>query len=91
MQDPRNRIIEEMHAISAALKGKSSWFASEVLTQCREAMGGHGYSSQSRLGRFYHDQDINLTWEGDNNMLLQQSTKYILKVARKLAQKGKNY
>jgi acyl-CoA oxidase len=47
-------------------------------------MGGHGYSVHSRLGRLYHDQDINLTWEGDNTMLLQQSTKYILKSSRKL-------
>lgn len=53
-------------------------------------MGGHGYSALSRLGRMYHDQDINLTWEGDNNMLLQQTTKYVLKIARKLS-KGKNF
>ncbi len=38
----------------------------------------------------YHDQDINLTWEGDNNMLMQQTTKYILKISRKLT-KGKNF
>lgn len=53
-------------------------------------MGGHGYSVHSRLGRLYHDQDINLTWEGDNTMLLQQSTKYILKSSRKLG-KGKTF
>ena len=53
-------------------------------------MGGHGYSVHSRLGRLYHDQDINLTWEGDNTMLLQQTTKYMLKSSRKLG-KGKTF
>lgn len=50
--------------------------------------GGHGYSAYSGLNRIYHGQDVNTTWEGDNNMLLQQTTKYILKIYRKLA-KGK--
>jgi hypothetical protein len=52
-------------------------------------LGGHGYSAYSGLSRLYHGQDINQTWEGDNNMLLQQSTKYILKVYEKMM-KGKN-
>jgi acyl-CoA oxidase len=43
-------------------------------------LGGHGYSSFSRLGRIYTDNDVNLTWEGDNNMLLQQTSKFLLKV-----------
>jgi acyl-CoA oxidase len=47
-------------------------------------MGCHGYSSFNRLGKLYHDQDLNSTWEGDNNMLLQQTTKYILKAVSKV-------
>jgi acyl-CoA oxidase len=38
----------------------------------------------------YHGQDINTSWEGDNNMLLQQTTKYILKIANKLS-RGKTF
>ena len=53
-------------------------------------LGGHGFSAFSGLSRLYHGQDVNTTWEGDNNMLLQQTTKYILKIYQKLA-KGKSF
>lgn len=53
-------------------------------------LGGHGYSSYSRLGRLFNDVDVNTTWEGDNHMLLQQTTKYILKSASKI-QRGKMF
>ena len=88
--NPRNKMLNELHAINGPLKAKSSWLANKIITECREACGGHGYSSYSGLGRLFHGQDINTTWEGDNNMLLQQTTKYILKIANKLS-RGKTF
>jgi acyl-CoA oxidase len=85
--DPKNIYIEELHAISGVTKAKSSWLISEVITQCRELVGGHGYSAFNRMGKLYHDQDLNSTWEGDNNMLLQQTTKYLLKSVSKVKAK----
>ena len=60
----------------------------KAVSECRQMCGGHGYSAYSSLNRLYHGQDVNTTWEGDNHMLLQQTTKYILKIYRKLS-KGK--
>lgn len=51
-------------------------------------MGGHGYSSYSKIGALYNDNDINLTWEGDNHVLIQQTSKYVLEQAQKAIQKG---
>ena len=47
-------------------------------------VGGHGYSSLSKLGVLYNDNDVNNTWEGDNNVLYQQATKYVLDNAQKV-------
>lgn len=51
-------------------------------------MGGHGYSSYSKLGALYNDNDINNTWEGDNTVLLQQATKFVVDAYTKVL-KGK--
>jgi len=50
-------------------------------------LGGHGYSSYAKLGVLYNDHDVNNTWEGDNTVLIQQATKYVLDNAQK-AMKG---
>lgn len=42
----------EMHAISSAGKAVCGWSIKDVLQDCREACGGHGYLKCARLGRF---------------------------------------
>jgi acyl-CoA oxidase len=86
--NPENTVIQELHAISSTTKPKSSWFATETIKECRQVLGGHGYSYFSKLAVLYNDNDVNCTWEGDNNILLQQATKYVLDCAAKLM-KGK--
>lgn len=33
--DPENPLVEEMHALSAVLKSKATWFAGNAITECR--------------------------------------------------------
>ena len=51
-------------------------------------MGGHGYSSYSKMGVLINDNEVNSTWEGDNTVLLQQTVKICLENIQRVM-KGK--
>lgn len=86
--EENNYNLAEIHALSSALKPYSSWKAQAGIQECRELCGGLGYSAYNRLGALREENDINATWEGDNNVLLQQTGRFLLEALRSLA-KGK--
>lgn len=68
----------DMHAISASLKGLSGGYSTEILEICRRCCGGHAYSSYNGLGSLIGDWGVMTTGGGDNVVLLQQTTRYLL-------------
>ncbi|CAG7605120.1 acyl-CoA dehydrogenase [Leucobacter soli] len=69
---------EDLETLAAALKPLSTWAALDVLQEAREATGGAGFIAKNRLTGWRADLDIYVTFEGDNNVLLQLVGKRLL-------------
>ncbi len=69
---------EDLETLAAALKPLSTWHALETLQECREACGGAGFMYPNRFVGLRADLDIYVTFEGDNNILLQLAGRRLL-------------
>ncbi|WP_312678008.1 acyl-CoA dehydrogenase [Microbacterium sp.] len=69
---------ENLETLAAALKPLSTWNALDTIQECREACGGSGFLAENRLVGLHQDLDVYVTFEGDNNVLLQLVGKRLL-------------
>ena len=86
--DPEFKKLGLLHAMATFMKSHFSTVAYHDLMEFRQLLGGLGYHALSNIGHNLGDLDVNMTWEGDNKVLLQQSAKYVLKQCSKIF-KGK--
>eukprot|EP00475_Leptophrys_vorax_P039299 TRINITY_DN7077_c0_g1_i1.p1 TRINITY_DN7077_c0_g1~~TRINITY_DN7077_c0_g1_i1.p1 ORF type:complete len:618 (-),score=136.99 TRINITY_DN7077_c0_g1_i1:615-2258(-) len=75
----KNLDAKELHILASGLKPAATWHRVRVLQECREACGGMGFHASNRIGALRNDADIDVTWEGDNHVLLQQISASLLK------------
>lgn len=73
-----NELTKEIHTISCGIKSLTTWHTLETIQTCRECCGGNGFAQESRFGMLRDDMDIFATFEGDNNVILQQVAKGLL-------------
>lgn len=64
--------LPELHASSSGLKALCTECTADGIEAARRACGGHGYSVLSGLPTLFASYVQNVTWEGDNNVLLLQ-------------------
>nr|P05335.3 RecName: Full=Acyl-coenzyme A oxidase 4; Short=AOX 4; Short=Acyl-CoA oxidase 4 [Candida maltosa]BAA83482.1 acyl-CoA oxidase [Candida tropicalis]CAA29901.1 unnamed protein product [Candida maltosa] len=84
--------IDDMKSLfidSGSLKATTTWLAAEAIDQCRQACGGHGYSSYNGFAKAFNDWVVQCTWEGDNNVLSLSVGKPIIKQIIGIEDNGK--
>ncbi|CAN6572956.1 unnamed protein product [Malus baccata var. baccata] len=69
------RIFKAIHVVSSAFRATHTWHNMRTLQECREACGGQGLKTENRVGHLKSEYDVQSTYEGDNNVLLQQAQK----------------
>eukprot|EP01133_Synstelium_polycarpum_P009116 gene9116-10691_t len=72
------KIPVSAHAHCSGIKAIYSWHGLETMQNCRECCGGQGFRAVNRICQFRTDCDVNVTYEGDNTVLMQQVAKYVL-------------
>lgn len=81
--------VKELFSVSAGLKAFSTWGTAQIIDECRQACGGHGYSAYNGFGQTFNDWAVQCTWEGDNNVLTLSAGRALLQTALSL-RKGKS-
>lgn len=78
------KLLRELHALCSALKPLATWKErkfGEIVKQC---CGGHGFLEVSGIHRIVKEDEAMVTAEGANNVILQQTAKYLLEQVQKL-------
>ncbi|XP_069704994.1 peroxisomal acyl-coenzyme A oxidase 3 isoform X2 [Periplaneta americana] len=71
--------VSEIHAMVSSTKPLVTWTCRDTIQECREACGGHGFLKASGLGDLRNNFDASVTYEGDNNVLVQQTSNWLLR------------
>ncbi|PQP97882.1 acyl-coenzyme A oxidase 3 peroxisomal [Prunus yedoensis var. nudiflora] len=71
-------LSKTIHVVSSAFKATLTWHNMRTLQECREACGGQGLKTENRIGPLKGEYDVQSTFEGDNNVLMQQVSKALL-------------
>lgn len=73
----------------SATKPLITWTCRDAAQEAREACGGHGFLKSAGIGDIRNTNDPTVTYEGDNNVLVQQTSNWLLRQWQMLLEEGK--
>jgi len=83
-------LLGEAHAVSSGLKAVTTLLSSQGIEECRKACGGHGYLLNSGIGELFTFSVANNTLEGENYLIIQQLSRFLIKSFKEAQEAGKN-
>eukprot|EP00698_Gefionella_okellyi_P004840 TRINITY_DN1447_c0_g1_i1.p1 TRINITY_DN1447_c0_g1~~TRINITY_DN1447_c0_g1_i1.p1 ORF type:complete len:536 (+),score=62.98 TRINITY_DN1447_c0_g1_i1:401-2008(+) len=89
MQSGGAQVDREMIALCSGLKFYATNAAAHALQTCRECCGGQGFMMENLIVGMRQDQDIQMTFDGDNTVLKQQVAKDLLDQYRRQFSHGR--
>lgn len=75
----QSNMVSEIHALVSSAKPLVTWTCRDASQECRDACGGHGFLKSARFGDIRGTVDPCITYEGDNNVLVQQTSNWLLR------------
>jgi acyl-CoA oxidase len=72
-------LAADWHSTAACLKAFWCWWSLESVEQSRRSLGGHAFSSFNAVAGIWGDSTVLTTGGGDNYVLAQQSSRYLIK------------
>nr|AOE43295.1 putative acyl-CoA oxidase [Synstelium polycarpum] len=72
------RDARDVFLLACGFKATATWHRARTLQICREACGGMGFAASNKIGVLRNDADVDLTYEGDNTVLMQAVAKALL-------------
>ncbi|KAG2451240.1 hypothetical protein HYH02_003847 [Chlamydomonas schloesseri] len=67
-----------IHVLSSGLKAAATWGRVEAMQDCRECCGGMGFLAVNKIGPLMTDMNVDVTFEGDNTVMMQQVARALL-------------
>jgi len=92
IQESKNKeasaLIKDLHSLSCAGKAEVTMKSWQIAKQAREACGGNGFLDISGLPALVRLTEAYPVVEGEHYILIQQTGRYLLKVAQDIAKRG---
>ena len=88
MDDIKTGNFEKLDVMHHILSGFKAYYTAEAMIgaeKCRRSAGGAGYASFSGFTEILVHLSPTVTYEGENTVMMLQSSRYIFKLAKKAA------